>query len=489
MGSPVVNSGADLMAMVPADVFSGADAGDTGDTASDAGTEDLGAPGELEGGGDEATEDTEAGSATGDEGADTESDQQTEQTQPDQQQQQEELPEGVTRGKSRDGKPGLFVEDSRWKNIYGNHQMVQQASELLGEPLTVEGIALRNEAFMAQERMFNDITSGDPQSQGAVLNYWLDEMTRAQQDGDVGVDPAVPLARTFYQTIKQRSESGYADLRHSAAVDLITELYEEALSKGDEDLRRSAQQIGRALAGVPKGVTDLAQVRTATQRMGIPFFTADEMQNLRRDGGNSPASQLEAENARLRAQLNGKSGTDQAAQFETWFSNTAKAVQSSILDNAVKPALTSVEAAWKDFPDDYKDLVVDRLHRKVTETIKADTGFTQRINLLNAQAQRATSAQRREAIAKEIQLLYVNRAKMAVEAVKKPILDFAATRLKERSDQNHARKQNAQNRTAPNGTAGTVPRSLTPDNLLKMPGNTYDPKIALKQAQQLIGGR
>lgn len=67
----------------------------------------------------------------------------------------EELPEGVTRGKNSNGKPELLVEDSRWKNIYNNHQMVQQVSEILEEPATVGSLELRNDAYMTQERLFN----------------------------------------------------------------------------------------------------------------------------------------------------------------------------------------------------------------------------------------------------------------------------------------------------------------------------------------------
>jgi hypothetical protein len=132
---------------------------------------------------------------------------------------------------------------------------------------------------------------------------------------------------------------------------------------------------------------------------------------------------------------------------------------------------------------------VDRLHRKVTETIRADAGFNQRIKLLNDQAKRAASAQRREEIGQSIKQAYVNRARLAVDVLKKPILEFAANRLKERADQNHARRQGAQNRTAPKGATGTVPRSLAPNNLIQMPDGVFDPATAVKQACQLLFGR
>jgi hypothetical protein len=488
----VVNSGADLAAMAPADLFSGSTdtAVDTGgaDTSTNSEGETFETPDALEG-------DTAGADATADESQESEAETEqpeagTEQAQAGTQQAeqgtQEELPEGVVRGKDRNGKAGLFVEDARWKNIYGNHQLVQKVSEMLGEPATPEALQLRNDAYMAQERLFNDLTSGDPNAQGAVLEYFLDEMSRAREQGEVGVDPAVPMAQTFYLTLREKSPDAYATLRLSAARDLIGEMFEEASAKGDESLWLSAQHFARALANVGQDVTDISQVRSIAQRMGIPFYAKAEMQGLAR--GVDPVARLQAENARLHALVNGKSNTNQAAQFDQWFSGVAQTVRSAVLDDAVKPALASVESQWKDFPNDYSDLVVDRLHRKVTETIRADAGFNQRIKLLNDQAQRATSAQKRDELGQAIKQAYVNRAKLAVDAVKKPILEFAANRLKERADQNIARRQAAQNRTAPKGTTGTVPRSLTPNNLVQMKDGVFDPAIAVKQARQLLFG-
>jgi hypothetical protein len=482
----VVESGSDLAAMAPADLFSGSAGDSTAAAEPDSSdVETFETPESLEGetdtsdaGAEPAAEETEQPEGETEPAAD--------ETQPTTQTQAEELPEGVVKGKDRNGKPGYFLEENRYKTFHGNHQIVQKASEMLGEPVTAEALQLRNDAYMAQERLFNDLTSGDPQAQGAVLNYFLDEMARAREQGEVGVDPAVPMAQTFYSTLREKSPDAYATLRLTAARDLIGEMFEEASSSGDESLWLSAQHFARALANVGKDVSDIAQVRAIAQRMGIPFYAKAEMQGLAR--GSDPVARLQAENARLHSLVNGKSSTNQAAQFDTWFTGVAQTVKSAVLDDAVKPALASVESQWKAFPNDYNDLVVDRLHRKVTETIRADAGFNQRIKLLNDQAQRATSAQKRDELGQAIKQAYVNRAKLAVDAVKRPILEFAANRLKERADQTHARRTSAQNRTAPNGSTGIVPRSLTPNNLVQMKDGVFDPAIAVKQARQLLGG-
>jgi hypothetical protein len=483
----VVNSGSDLASMAPADLFT-SDAGDTG-AAEGAAEETFETPASIEDAetGDEGAADADEG-ATGDtEDTTATTDAAEQKTEPDKQAAtDEELPEGVVRGKDRNGKAGLFVEDTRWKNIYGNHQLVQRASEMLGEPATAEALQLRQDAYMAQERLFNDLTSGDPAAQGAVLEYFLDEMTRAREQGEVGVDPSVPLAQTFYSTLRDKSPDAYASLRLSAARDLVGEMFREASASGDLSLTLSVQHLVRVLAGVGKDVTDVAQVRAAAERMGLPFYTKSEVEGLAR-GGNDPVARLQAENARLQSLVSGKTGNDQAAQFDSWFTGTSQSVKTAVLDDAVKPALAGIEKQWKEFPNDYQDLVVDRLHRKVSETIRSDAGFNQRIKLLTDQAQRAASAQRRSEIGQTIKQAYVNRAKLAVDAVKKPILEFAANRLKERADQTHARRQNAQNRTTPAGSTGTVPRSLTPDNLIQMKDGVFDPAIAVKQAAQLLG--
>jgi hypothetical protein len=484
MSEAAVSSGADLAAMAPADLFSGGAADTSADTsstetssASPAEIETIESPASFEGQEEAAIE----------EPPQEEAEQPVEgQEEPQQAAPQEELPEGVVQGRDSNGKQGLFVEPSRWKNIYGNHQLVQQVSEALGEPATLEGLQLRNDAYIAQERLYTDLTSGDLESQSKVLDYFFDEMARARDEGEIAGDATVPLAQTFYQTMRDRSDDGFATLRMMAARDLVGEIFQEAAATGDESLWLSAQHLARALSNVGKEVTDISQVRSMAQRMGIPFYTKAEMQSLTARNGSDMLAQVRAENERLRAQIEGRSTTSQAAQFDDWFTGMSQSVNQAVLDEAVKPALAPVEKAWSQFPDDYNRLVVEPLHREVAKTVRADQGFKARIDLLHAQARRAASAQRRNAIGQQIQQAYVNRAKLAADAVKKPILQFAANRLKEQADQNHARRQVAQNRTAPRGQSGTVPRSILPNNFPQM-GDVYDPKVAVQQAARLLG--
>lgn len=485
--TPFITSGADLVAMAPPDLFS--DISDDSGASSDAGVDTAAADDTaIDTGGDAAieTETIEApGSLESEDDADATGDDTGDQTElaaaaapAKEATPGEELPEGVVRGKDGKGKPGLFVQEERWKSIYPNHQLVQQVSELMGEPATAESIGLRQEAFVAQERLYNDLTSGDPAAQGAVLDFFLDEMARSREEGEIGTDAAVTFATSVYQKLRDKAPDAYANLRLAGARDLLQEMFELAGQTQDESLGLSAQHVARALAGIGKDVSDLAQIRTITGRMQIPFLSKAEIASLGR--GENQTSRLLAEVQNLRTQLDGRQVNSQAAQFDEWKQGMTKSVDTAVLDDAVKPALASVADAWKAFPDDFQRLVVDPLHREVAKSLKGNPALQETIRRLDQQARRAVSRQKRDEIGQQIKQTYTNRAKFAADAAKADVLKFAAKWLKEQSDTTHARRQGAQTRTATTGTASAVQRPILPSNLPKM-GDTYDPRVAMEQ--------
>lgn len=485
----LVDSSRDLLTDLPSDLFDGLD--------SDAGGEDDGDSAGLDEPGEIETPDPDPDPDEDEQGE--EEDQTEEQDgkepaskdgdKPEDEGKTEELPEGVVRGKDRHGKPGLFVEEPRWKNIYQNHQLVQRLAEAMGEPADYDALELRVRAYDAQEKLFSDLVSGDPKAQGAVLSEFFSEMRQAKERGAVPVDPSVPMAQTFYDTIKQQSESGYHQLRYSAARDLLTEMYSVAADSGDKDLAVSAQHIGAALAGIKTAGMSRDQIKQAVREMGFPFHGPEELAQLKPRETTSRVDRLQAENEDLRQRLNGQSGTSVAAQFDNWFTQTNQAVRATVLDDAVKPALASVEQSWKQFPNDFKELVLDRLHRKVQDVIRGDKAFEERIDRLKTDAARATSAQVRKELGEQIVRLFRHRAERAVEFNKKEVLDFAARNLKQRVDKSHDRRQASQNRTAPNGTSKAVPRSIAPKNLnADFKDGVYDSNTAYRQALEVIRG-
>lgn len=401
----------------------------------------------------------------------------------------EELDEGISRAKGRDGKEVYNLTPNRYKTVYDGYKLTREASEVLNEPLTLDGVKHLAEVSQAHERMWNHLTSGEPEQQARVLGEIIHEMGVAHADGETGVDPSIPFATTIYSTLRDQAPDAYAHLRLQAARDLVGEMYETAASTGDRGLFASAQQFAVALAGIgpkPADMTDAAyaaHVREVTSRSQIPFFSLDEMQGLQR--GEDPIAARDLRIRQLESQLTGRQGTSTLEQFRNWDRSTRQSVQDAIFNDAVKPSLSSIEATWKDFPNDYNDLVVDRLHRLVSTDVKNDQALNARAIELNAQAQRATSPQVRERIAQEIKQLFVNRANFAVEKHKLAVAKFAADALKGRSTQTNQRRTAAQTRTAPNGTGTPVRQSVLPPDM-GFKNGLFDSSTAVRQAMAVL---
>ena len=398
----------------------------------------------------------------------------------------EPVEDGTIKTKDSKGKYKYQLEEARYRTVYGNHQLAQQAAELLHEPLTLDTIKLHHDAFQANERLFDHVTSGDPARQADVVNSLITEMQSALADGETGVDPTIPFAETVYSSLRDNAPDAYAHLRLQSARDLLSEMYEQAASSGNRNLFSAAQQMAITLAGVgpkPAGMTDAqyaAQVRQATENSQIPFHTLNEMSEIIRT--EDPATALARENAELKARLNGKAGPSPTEQFATWNQTNQEAVNKSIFDDAVQPTLAPVADGWKDFPDDYQRLVVDPLNNEVTKALRSDQDLIRRTADLRNQAKRATSEAIRQQKGEEIRELYVNRARMAMEKAKGPILTSAANALKGLSVVNNQRRSAAQTRTTPSGTGAPVKTSVLPTDIAQFKGNMFDSKTAMKQA-------
>ena len=352
----------------------------------------------------------------------------------------EELPEGVRRGKDRKGKDGFWLEPSRYETFHAAHKTLRGIEELIGEPFSIEAIALRDRAYAGQERLYSDFLSGDPKQQGQVIKHLFDEAKRAQQEGEVGLDPLVPFTEQLYSTLQKASPDAYASLRRAAANDLVDEMYAEAAANGTRALWLSAQHFDKILGRRWKPETDMANYA----------------------GPDDPVAQLRAENEKLRSQISNGTATSSAAQFDAWRTAVNGSITKTVTDEAILPALDSVKESYAKYPDTWQAIQA-RLHSKVSEGFKEDKRFAERVHTLTEQAKRAPSAQRRQEIAEQVQLLHKNKAKLIVEAHKATVLSEAAARLKEQSDATHKRLQAAQKQRAP-GSGSPVRRSLLPTN-------------------------
>lgn len=404
----------------------------------------------------------------------------------------EELDEGTIKVKDREGKYKYRLDESRYKTVYGNHQLVQQATDTIGEPLTLDVVKDLHERSLAHERLWDHITSGDPAQQGHVLNEVIQQMKDAQASGETGVDPTVPFAQTVYDTLRDQAPEAYNHLRFQAARDTVGDLFEMAASAKDGLLFGSAQRLAATMAGVgpkPADMSDAqyaAVIREATSRQGIPFHTMNEMDSLTR--GEDPVSAAQRRITELETQLNGRTGTSQTEQFNNWHRANTQTVNQSIDKDVVLPALASYAEAWKTFPEDYQKQVMKPLQDAVTAAIQGDTALRGRLNELNGKARRATSEQARTQIGSEIQQIVANRARLAVDKAKGPILKTAAEWLKWRSQQTNTRRAAAQTRTAPQGQSSPVRQSALPTTI-GFKNGVFDSATALKQATAALSGR
>lgn len=411
----------------------------------------------------EATEDPSPDNTVNEEAAEEE--------QPDpvvEAQQQDPLPDGVKRGKDRNGKEGLWVTPERWASIYdGSHKTMKAIEGIAGQPVTPEMFETYSNAFWGQERLYSDILSGDPISQEKVLVHFLDEGARARDAGEIGADPIIPLARTFYSTIKGSLNpdgtvktpghaQAYAALRMQAAKDLIAEMYDEATASGSQALWDSAGHFAKALG---QAYRKSAEFEPAAARAADPLAVA-----------NKRIQELEQ-------QQSGRTANDQAAQFDTWKVNHSKQVSASLLNEAIMPALSETQKAWEKLPggkEAFQDLVVNRLHSKVRDTLLNDLRFNDRIELLDKNARRAPSAQMRATIGDQIKQAHIHRANQAIEAHLPDIEKFANLAFKEQNAATHQRRTVAATRVAPGGGGSQVKKSLVPamaDFEMGTPGN------------------
>lgn len=455
-----VGSGADLMSSVPADLFSGADVSEFPDTPEGDGDEYLEAS-EPNGAELPAIEEpvVEEEPLSDDEPLPLE-----EAAKP-----ADELPEGVKRGKDRNGKEGLWLTPNRYDEFHGAHRTMRDYAEVIGEAVTPESLDLRQRAFMGQERLYTNLNSGDPALQADVIGHFFNEFRRAHQTGQVASNPAVPFAQEFYKQVKSDPDA-YASLRMEAANDLLKEMKDVAGESQNVNLWRSVAWVAKQL--------------------GMEYSPEVEMQNFV-SRKSDPLHQANTRIQELQTQLNGRQAADSTAQYESWKANLAQTNAKAITDEALIPSISEEQrTAWAKFPAQFQNLVIAPLNKQVRDVIAKDAGFQERLTILGKQAERATSAQVRANIANEIQRLYVNRARVAAGALNGPLLKEAGALLHQQNQSVHQRRQTAKNQNSPQGSRTQVPRSLIPESVVNgnRAGTSFNVNDAVRDSMRLVGG-
>ena len=398
----------------------------------------------------------------------------------------EELPEGVTKGKNRKGEEGYFTTPERWETVYGAYKASKEISNLLGEPLTVDAVKAKIEAGDAFDGLMVDLTSGD-KSQGNALEYLMARMNMAHKNGETAVDPAVSFVDTLYSKLAGSGTAAERTMRLRNTHDLVNEMFEAAAASRDDALAAGIQQVVRHLAGIGPNETNPAVVKAAADRLGLPFRMLDELPTLAQ--GTSPEAQLRAENARLKQQLNGngKSAPAGVESFPNWAATTNQAVEKSVLDSVILPALAAQKDAWAKIPDGEKQFqlrVINPLQLELKDVLAKDERYQSQLTSLKDQAKRAVSADMRKRLGEQIVNLTMNRAKLSIDTLKVPHVKFAAELVKQQADSAHQRRSSAQQKAVPRGASAPVNRGLVPNaNEVTYQNGVFDPATAMKDMQ------
>ena len=402
----------------------------------------------------------------------------------------DDLPEGVTKAKNRKGEEVFVVTPERWKAIYDNgHKVLAETSQLIGEPATLESLRIRQEAYEAMEELFTDVASTDPTAHGRVLDWAFGEMVRAQQAGEVGGDPRVTFAQTFYNRLAEKGpgDPAYQSVRMLQARDFMTELYADAIQRNDVPLFKSVQNVIRAVTGFGPDSADLTRVRQAAENMGLPFHAFSEMDGLR-NRQSDPVHRVIQENQALRAQLNGQGNGAPARteQFSDWIGSMAQEVNKSVVDDIVTPALKSVADAWKDYPKEWEHLVINPIVTDLKKELSADTVLQDTVKRLERQARIAVSPAARTQFRAQIKQAYKNSAALRIDRIIKGPLEFASKSFVAANKQTHQRRQVAVANGSVNGTSAPVNRGIAPPGVVPDSG-AYDPAAARRELTALFG--
>jgi hypothetical protein len=382
------------------------------------------------------------------------------------------LPEGVVKMKNRAGKEGLFMEPAVFEGFRTSHELINKVSDLFEEPASYESIEMRDRAYQGQEHMYGDFLTGTPESAQRFWADWARTAADALASGETANDPFVALSGTLYDNLMTVSPDAYANLRHKAATDLITEMYQEAAAKQDRNLYHSAGHIAKTL--------------------GLPFKATAEMESFFATKGGVPSNEqrLMAENQRLQEQLNGNSVKAAQNAYLEFRAQTSREIEAAMISDAIKPAFESVAEAWAKVEGGdaaFKELIQDRAFNAIKEKIGQDPKFQATISRLDAEVRRAATPQARQAVAERIVAAYANKSKLVLGAIRGDIAKFANEKFQDKSKGVHARREAAQGQRGPKGASAPVNKGLDGGRIKgSKAGTMFDPAVAAREAQELI---
>lgn len=351
-----------------------------------------------------------------------------------------EIPEGVT-VRERGGKKEWVYPEDRGRSIYEGYKLAKQAEEVLGEPVTPESLADRQQAHEWLQNQRIDAISPDPRDQSNVFRNIFREAAEAIQNGEIGHDPLETIGESFMDTLRTVAPEHYEQTANAVMLSRVQSLYSEAAKPGNEKLLRSLQNIEHHLTGK---------------------YTPDD--KVMQQKVDPVASREEALNRREQA-IQNHARQQQQQQLRAWHETTKTSIVESVKSVLTEQIPDAVKSAFKALPNGDQRIsnTIKLLDIEVQAAIKGDQNWrTQNANLFK-QAEMAPSEERRAAIKQQIIQRYQQKTRQVMAAKAKSIIDAESLGLQKANAATKERMLAGQGNKSVPGASQPAPRRIPAD--------------------------
>lgn len=358
------------------------------------------------------------------------------------------LPEGV-KVRTIGGKPVWTLDPEVGKQAFARAALVQEAEEILGEPVTKEALQLRQEILVGNEQIRADALSDSIEDQARVVLHFQELMNGARERGEIGHDAMAGFARaTLNVAINSDPQT-----REAVVKDLleftIDDTYNQAIEESDP--QEAAKLWGAA--------------QRMEQRNFGKFRSKDEFEQKRTEFASKPKSRFARPAPAAAGQPQAQ--PQQAApaeQFTSWKRETDSKIGSEAVETNVDSALSHIsEDLRKKNPIVFQSLR-DQLLAEVRKGLRANQQLQTSVQAAVNRARLAVNPEVRNQIAQEIVKRQSAEVKRILDAKKGPILSEFAHVFAGASNQTKQRVQAAKvaSRTVPPSGGPSQSRTMRP---------------------------
>jgi len=217
----------------------GDDEDESGEESDDSDTEDAdedSAEDDSEGDEEESDEDGDEGEEEPDGDEEESDEEESGEEESSDEGEDEDLPEGVTVRKSKDGKKEWSYPEERGRTIHAGYAKARDAEEILDRELTKETVEELKTAADSMEWMRLDFASGTPSLQANVFKHFLRQSDAMRKSGEIAADPVPAAAETFLDVIEANHPDAGARITNRIVQREIQRIYAKAKKDGNQNL-------------------------------------------------------------------------------------------------------------------------------------------------------------------------------------------------------------------------------------------------------------